>query len=223
MNLPRALDRLEARHGPPPAPPTRDPLELILWENVGYLVDDGKRAAAFRALKKRVGTGARDLLAARPETLREIAEQGGIHGDLRAGRLQEIARLALTEAEGDLGATLKRPEREALRVFRKFPSIGKPGAEKVLLFCGGRPILALESNGLRTLLRLGYGEESKSYDRSYRTAQAAASAELPETAAARLRAHLLLRRHGQEVCKSSTPRCSECPLTGDCVWFRRNR
>jgi endonuclease III len=217
------LDRLEARHGPPPTPPTRDPLELILWENVGYLANDGKRAAAFRALKQRVGTGARDLLAAPPETLREIAEQGGIHGDLRAGRLREIARIALDEADGDLRATLKLPDREALRVLRKFPAIGKPGAEKVLLFCGGRPILALESNGLRALLRLGYGETSKSYDRSYRTAQAAAAAELPGTAAALLRAHLLLRRHGQDVCKNAAPRCDECPVTGDCEWFRRNR
>ena len=34
---------------------------------------------------------------------------------------------------------------------------GEPGAEKVLLFSGSAPVLALDSNALRVLLRLGFG------------------------------------------------------------------
>ncbi|MDO8562918.1 MAG: hypothetical protein Q7S25_03630, partial [Candidatus Limnocylindria bacterium] len=58
LTLPAALDALEKAHGKPPAPELRDPLELILWEEVGYLVDDEKRRLAFAALKTKVGTRA---------------------------------------------------------------------------------------------------------------------------------------------------------------------
>jgi hypothetical protein len=50
----------------------------------------------------------------------------------------------------DLGAVLDRPQADAIRALKKFPAIGEPGAEKILLFAGKAPILALESNGLRS-------------------------------------------------------------------------
>ncbi len=61
---------------------------------------------------------------------------------------------------------------------KKFPRIGEPGAEKILLFSQSYPVLALESNGLRVLLRLGFGEERKNYSVSYKLAQAAAQSQL---------------------------------------------
>jgi endonuclease III len=30
------------------------------------------------------------------------------------------------------------------------------------------------------------------------------------------RAHLLLKRHGQELCRRTRPRCAECPLAAGC-------
>jgi endonuclease-3 len=70
------------------------------------------------------------------------------------------------------------------------------------------------------LLRLGFGKEEKSYAKSYRSAQEAASAEIPESLGARIEAHLLLRRHGQELCKRNHPRCEACPLRPDCAYYR---
>ena len=51
----------------------------------------------------------------------------------------------------------------------QFPMIGEPGAEKILLFCGLLNVLALESNGLRVLTRLGCGEERKELCRGYKS------------------------------------------------------
>src|SRR3989442_1324186 len=89
----------------------------------------------------------------------------------------------------------------------KPPRIRDPGAEKILLFSRTHPFLALESNGLRVLVRLGYGEESKNYSTTYRSAQRAAAAEVEENIPARVRAHQLLRIHGQELCTRSAPKC----------------
>jgi endonuclease-3 len=102
----------------------------------------------------------------------------------------------------------------------KFPGFGEPGAEKILLFTRTQPILALESNGLRVLVRLGFGEEKKSYATTYRLVQAAATAEAKQDCTWLIRAHLLLRRHGQEVCRRSQPQCGDCPLSPECAHYR---
>ena len=88
-------------------------------------------------------------------------------------RLKEIAQIVLNDFDGDLNQALKLSLPKALKALQKFPSIGAPGAEKILLFTKTYPVLALESNGLRVLLRLGFGEERKNYSASYASVQEA--------------------------------------------------
>jgi len=219
LKLPAVLAALRRFYGKPATAKRSDPFELILYENVAYLATDARREEAFALLEKRVGLTPARILAAPPEVLREIAGRGILPAGT-AEKLLETARIADDEFGGDLSPVLRLPRKEAIRELRKFPSIGEPGAEKILLFTRARPILALDSNGLRVLLRLGYGTEEKSYAKPYRSAQEAASAELPEACAARIEAHLLLRRHGQELCKRNHPRCDACPLRRDCAYYR---
>jgi endonuclease-3 len=62
-----------------------------------------------------------------------------------------------------LKSVLKLPLPKAKKALQKFPGIGEPGAEKILLFTRTHPLMALESNGLRVLVRLGFGAEHKNY------------------------------------------------------------
>ena len=71
------------------------------------------------------------------------------------------------------------------------------------MFTRSQPVLALDSNGLRVLLRLGFGAEKKNYAASYRSAQEALADQLPRDRDALIRAHQLLRQHGQELCRRS--------------------
>src|SRR5262245_62954674 len=140
----------------------------------------------------------------------------------RAEKLQFIARTVLGEFQGDLRQILKLPIAKAKKALKKFPGIGDPGAEKILLFSRAHPILALESNGLRALIRLGFGEELKNYAATYRSAQEAVKDQLISHSVVEdyiwlIRAHLLLRRHGQELCKRTGPICTSCPLAEKCV------
>ncbi|TAH39510.1 MAG: hypothetical protein EYC70_01625 [Planctomycetota bacterium] len=223
MSKPRLRDlvaRLQRRYGSPPAP-MRDPLHLILWENIGYLCDDEQRGAAFEALRTRVGLDPKKIAAAPLAQLTEIARIGGIHPELRARRFREIARLALEQHGGDLKPLLALPPAQARKSFRAFPAIGEPGAEKILLFAQARPLLALESNGLRVLLRLGFGEEAPSYASSYKSVRMDLEPEIGDDCAFLTTAHQLLRRHGQELCRRSQPRCSECVLFSVCPYPSR--
>jgi len=122
---------------------------------------------------------------------------------------------------GDLQTVLKRPLPEAKKALKQFPTIGDPSADKILLFTKTAPVAAIPSNCVHVLPRLGFGEEKKNYAATYRSAQEAIRAQLPERAGALLRAYLLLKQHGQELCKRSRPRCEQCPVSSDCLYYKR--
>jgi endonuclease III len=215
------LRNLQKFYGRPVPPKITDPLELILFENVAYLADDDKRRAAFAALKKKIGTRPGEILKASQKQLEEITRIGGIVPELRAQRLRQIAELAHYVFKDDLAAELTKPLPQARKALKKFPTIGDPGAEKILMLTRSYPVLALESNGLRVLLRLGFADEKKSYAASYRGVQQALAAQLPSGYDSLISAHQLLRQHGQELCKRTRPLCDAgCPLTAGCRYYR---
>ena len=202
--LTAVIKSLQKFYGLPKPPKIKDPLELILWENVAYLVDDKKRAAAFALLKKNVGTSAAQILAAEDAQLMEATRLGGMLPEVRAQRLRQIAEIAHWIFKDDLKSVLKKPLAEAKKALKKFRSVGDPGAEKILMLTRGYPVLALESNGLRVLLRLGFAEERKSYSQSYRTVLEALKAQLPADFDSLIAAHQLLRQHGAGVVQAIT-------------------
>ena len=195
--LPALLDRLEEAGGPPGPVPSADGWELVLAENVAYLVDDRRRWQAVADLRRLTGLDPALLLAAATDALAGVV--AGPHPEQRVARLRRCAELAIAGAP-----------------WRAFPGIGQPGADRIDLFTGARAVLALDANALRVLTRLGYAAPARSYSVGYRQAQAAASAALPATVPALQRASLLLRRHGQLACRRKEPSCPACPLAGDC-------
>jgi endonuclease III len=214
--LAAVLERLRLLHGAPSPPPSRDPFELILWENCAYLADDERREEAFARLKAKTGLDPKRILQASEAALEKCVAAPGRFGTLQVEKLRTAAEIAIREHDGDLGAVMRLPDAAAIKALRRFPAIGEPGAEKILLFAGAAPVFALESNGLRVLTRLGFGEEQKDYRKTYRSAQLAAAPELPRSTRVLTAAHQLLRTHGQTVCTRSSPKCPECPLRPKC-------
>lgn len=211
------ISRLQKASGRIALPPVRDPYRLLLWEQVAYLSDDATRLAAFHMLETDVGTKPEVVVAAPIAALRRVTRAGGAIGaDLRAKRLRFIAGRVLDRWDGDLWPVVKLPYDDAIRELMRYPSIGRPGAERILLLSGEYRPLALESNGVRALLRLGYGRELGRYDKTYASVQAAAALEIAETEAARVAAHFVLHAHGQALCRRSAPLCTRCPVRADC-------
>jgi len=220
ISLLQVVERLQAHFGKQKLPKFNGPWEMILWENVAYLADDDRRQQAFQTLKKRIGTKPSQILSASDEALLEVTRHG-IMPEQFVEKLRKCAKLVLEEFDGDLRPVLKLPLPKARKALKKFPGIGEPGAEKILLLTRTSPVLALESNGLRVLLRLGFGEDKKSYSTTYRLVQEAAVEGLDKDNPWLIQAHLLLRRHGQELCRRSEPICNECPLAADCEYCQR--
>jgi len=101
----------------------------------------------------------------------------------------------------------------------RFPSIGEPGAEKILLFGRSHQVLGLDSNGVRVFTRLGIVDEANSYAATYRVVQMVVEPYQSLGYEWLIRAHQLLRQHGQEVCRRTRPRCDRCCLTNVCAYF----
>lgn len=226
------VDQLTAEYGPQAMPAASGPWELVLWENVAYLADDERRTRAFRTLKERVGTEPVRILDAEPEDLL-AATRHGIMPEQRVGRLRDCAHIMMDLCDGDPDRFAAMPVADLRRALKRFPGIGDPGADKILLLCRRRPVLALESNGLRVMLRLGYGKDDADYARAYRSVQHAIAEPLqdvveavdgdksaePDSAAAchwLIQTHLLLRTHGQVRCRRAAPECDACPLAVAC-------
>jgi endonuclease III len=214
----QVITRLQSTYGRP-KPPKSDPFELILWENVAYLLTDERREAAFEALRERVGLTPKQILAAPGATMLEIAKMGGMRPEVRVERLRSVARITLDQFQGDLRKVLKLPLKQARKALRLYPAIGEPGAEKILLFTKSYAVLGLDSNGLRVLLRIGYGQEHKNYSATYHSVEEAVADEIGKDCAPLIKANQLLRQHGKERCKLNAPLCRICPLTDVCAYY----
>src|SRR6266446_3512605 len=225
-NVPPSLNKIVSRllkhYGKPKPPITADAFELVLLENVAYLVSDERRAEAFHMLHKYAGTKPHEILAASHNDILQATELGGMHPEQRVSRLREISLIAMNEFGGDLRPVLKLPLPKAKQALRKFPSIGEPSAEKILLFTRAYPVLGLDSNGLRVLVRLGFGEEKKNYTATYRATQEAIKDQLKDDYDWLIGAHVLLRQHGKELCKTNAPLCEKCPVRKSCAYFKMN-
>jgi endonuclease III len=217
----RLIALLRRRYGQPAHPPAKGPFELVLWENACYLLPDERRLEVFNALRDKVGLDPASIDAASDGVLLPIAMRGGMRPEMRVFRWREISRITLNQFAGDLNSILSKPYPEARKSLKQFPTIGDPGAEKILLLCGVANGLPLESNGLRVLSRVGWGRNQKNYAATYRSVQDDVKPELPAGVKRLQEAHLLLRTHGQTLCKDKAPLCHECPVSAECDYSRR--
>jgi endonuclease III len=219
--LTRLIDILETLYGPQVTRWPTDPYRFLLWWHCGYPPSEDRCESGWQALQAAVDVAPAELLSARRTTLARALKAGGLVPELRAQRLQIIARRVVEEYAGDLSAALARlPLRQARAALKKFPGIADPGADRLLLFADLSAIAAVPSNSPHVLVRIVCGKVPADYRATYQQAQHLLEEALPETTAARSRAYLLLQQHGQRLCKRTRPRCEECPLTGSCAYFR---
>ncbi|HEX3665406.1 MAG TPA: hypothetical protein VHU23_09255 [Rhizomicrobium sp.] len=215
LSLSFVLGRLAPIHAVPA--PRASAFALIVHENIGYLIDDLRREQLFQEFESRIGLDAEKIIRAPDSLLMDIARRGGMRPDTRLERWRRIAEIVLTDCGGNLDAHLRSlPISHARKLLKKFPAIGDPGADRILLFSGLDARPALESNGLRVLVRLGLVGAANAYAASHRAAIGyLAHASAPDRRQY-VSAYMLLREHGRAVCKRTGPHCMACPLDTIC-------
>ena len=169
------------------------------------------------------------MLAA--ERLKEIAMRvqdefgGDLEAALRAARAEGRGQRAEKQHLGPAPSAAKaaasgRDDRakNARKILKSFHSIADPGADRILLFAGIAPLAAVPSNTPHVLVRVLAGRERENYSVNYRESQHAIEDGVEPRFDARRRAYLLLKVHGQEICKTKNPKCDVCPLNRDCAY-----
>ncbi|HEY6271870.1 MAG TPA: hypothetical protein VIX19_07745, partial [Terriglobales bacterium] len=74
ISFSKLVDKLQRHYGAPALPPSTDPLELVIWENIAYLATDKRRAEAFATLKQTIGTRPEQILASKHSALAAIGK-----------------------------------------------------------------------------------------------------------------------------------------------------
>jgi endonuclease-3 len=218
--MPVSLDeiraRLQRRYGDIRRLGPKDAYEQVLYECACYLVDDARREQVWRRLKQEVGVSPEELLEVPASRLAKVIEAGGMKPPMRAEKLRTCAGLAQQIGLPELRRAVREDPAQARKLLRKFPGIGEPSAERILLVAGGWPGLGLESNGLRVLQRLGWGHTHKDWNRMWKETNAAIAPHIGQDTERLHALHSLLRHLGQELCRAAEPRCAHCPLLETC-------
>lgn len=212
------LDKLESFCGKQEPNWPVDPYLFLVWWHCGYPASDAACSKGWESLHREIGTDLDGILAAPAPKLASALKPGGMVPELRAMRLKEIAVRVKNEFAGDLRSGLVGPIAEVRKSLKKFSNIADPGADRILLFADIAPIAAVPSNCPHVLVRIQRGLERENYGVTYREAQQAIEAEIPANFDSRKRAYLLLKRHGQELCKRK-PKCQQCPINSSCAYF----
>lgn len=219
ISTPDLLDRLESFHGPQEPCWPVDPYAFLVWWHCGYPASDAACARGWQALNSAVDIEPRQLLGASQAKLAAALKAGGMVPEVRAMRLQEIAQRVENEFGGDLREGLVGKIADVRKALKRFPGIADPGADRILLFGQIAPVAAVPSNCAHVLVRIQLGLERENYGLTYREAQSLIEADVPEQFHLRQRAYLLLKEHGQKLCKRTKPHCERCPVRSECAYF----
>ena len=230
-DLPQILNLLEGLYGPQAASGPSDPYQMIVYLNCGYPATDASCTKGFDSVKREAGLSPEKILAAPKAKLTKLLRTGGIVPDVRAGRLMEIAKSVRDEFGGNLKSSLKKllekdktsakqGIKAARKALKKFPVIGEPSADKILLFSKLAAVAAVPSASLDVPMRIFAGGPGKNYAADYRAVRQILDSSLKKDFEPLQRAYLLFKKHGHEICKHSKPKCEICPLTARCAYLQ---
>jgi endonuclease III len=217
LPLPELLDRLEAFHGSQAPCWPVDPYEFLVWWHCGYPASDERCARGWQALTSQVGIQPTKLLGASQAKLTTALKAGGMVPEIRALRLQQIAQRVVQEFDGNLNTLFTGRIAAVRAALKKFPGISGPGVDRILLFARAVPVAAVPSNCPHVAVRMILGLEREDYAVTYREGQGLIEDSVPEQFHARQRAYLLLKAHGQNICKRK-PQCDQCPVNAACAY-----
>lgn len=202
LRLARILEILAAGQPPPqPGLRYRDPWQILVATVLSAQCTDVRVNATTPALFGRYPAPA-SLAAAEVAEVEEVIRSIGLFRN-KAKNLIALARLVEERHGGRVPA-----DREALEAL---PGVGRKTASVVLAQAFAVPAFAVDTHIGRVCWRLGFAESKDPLEVERRVT---GILEADRWAAA----HLILIRHGRQVCHARRPRCPECPVRNLCPW-----
>ncbi|MBM2809304.1 MAG: endonuclease [Chloroflexi bacterium] len=198
--------------GDPPPRPLQDPLSELIQTVLSQNTADVNSDRAYTSLMARFGGDWEAVAGAPVIQVADAIRIGGL-ADIKAARIQSILH-EIKDRLGELDLSfLHDASLDDGRTFlRSLGGVGPKTAACVLLFACGKPALPVDTHVHRVSLRLGLVPPKATAERAHELLEALIPADLVYAF------HMLLIRHGREICKASRPRCEQCSAAALCLF-----
>ncbi len=201
---------LQQRYGRPVWAPRLPALDELIACILSQHTSDRNSLQAFAQLRQRFPTwsAVRD---APVEQVEEAIRCGGLAAQ-KAPRIQQVLRAISDTVDGEphLQFLESLSDEQAADWLMRLPGVGPKTAAIVLAFAMGRPVVPVDTHIFRVGWRLGLYPRSVGEAKAHDLLRPLVA---PEDAYAY---HVLVIRHGREICTARSPRCAICPLASLC-------
>ncbi len=196
-----------------------DPLEQLVITILSQNTTDANCHRAFENLCRKFSdeSGKPDwhrIAHAPVETVADAIRTGGL-ANQKSCRIQDILQWIYRE-HGDYNIDFihDMTSEDAIRYFISQKGIGIKTISIVLCFSCGRDIFPVDTHVNRICQRLGLVDKKSSAEKTFYAMQE----KIPPGKAFSLHIHMV--KFGRQVCRARNPECGECPLAGECRYYR---
>lgn len=200
-------DALFAAHGPQHWWPGRTAFEIIVGAILTQNTSWSNVEIAMRNLRRGKLLTSRAIERVSFARLAQLIRSSGYFRQ-KAKKLKCFVRFVRSEYGGSLNRMFRAPTEALREKLLGVHGIGPETADAILLYAGKHPVFVVDAYTRRMLERHGLAARSQSYEEIRQLFERG----FPRDAPLYNEFHALIVRNGKEYCRTSNPRCSECPL-----------
>lgn len=187
----------------------RDPFQTLIITIVSQNTTDKNAERAFENLSNKFKITPEVLSKANVNDIQNAIRIAGLHKN-KSKTIKRISRIIFKKFNGSLQFIRALPLEKARKTLMALPGVGYKTADVVLLFCGKKPVIPVDTHVNRVSKRLGLVPQRADYEETRKTLQ------LLYIPTDYLAVHLLFILLGKKHCKARKPLCKSCPLNRLC-------
>ena len=194
----------------------RDPTEELILTILSQNTNDINRDRAFVSLTTRFSSW-EGIADARSSSIAGAIKVGGL-ANIKSKRIKKILRQIGEKSKAySISFIKKMSDNEAWEYLMSFEGVGPKTAACVMLFSLGRDFMPVDTHVHRVTKRLGLIPDNLNADKAHDWYWEM------KPPVSFYRFHLNLIEHGRTLCRPAKPKCPECSLKRECLYFNENR
>jgi endonuclease III len=191
-----------------------DPASELILTILSQNTNDTIRDRAYESLKSRFPAWS-DVAAARSSQIAKAIEIGGL-SVIKSKRIKKIlTQIAEKSSDYNLSFLETMSDQQVWDYLISFIGVGPKTVACVLLFSLGRNTMPVDTHVLRVGKRLNLIPDNYNAEKAHRWFF---DLGLPLSM---YQLHLNLISHGRALCRPRNPKCTECPLTRYCQFYKK--
>ena len=187
----------------------RKPFKTLIVTIISQNTAGKNTAKAFENLSNQFQITPEALANAEKSKIEECLKVAGLYKN-KAKTIKQVSKIIIKKFQGDLAQVLSMPFEEARKALLQLPGVGPKTADVVLLFCGEKPTIPVDTHVNRVSKRLGLAPKNGDYEAVRKSLQKLYD---PKDY---LSLHILLISLGRTYCKARNPLCIQCPVNVLC-------